>query len=64
MIVMLIVFRYFSLSASIYASAGGLSVDSILAADPEQVHDCIRAVGFHNTKLKNLFAIARILKDK
>lgn len=40
---------------------GGLSVASVLAADPDVVHDCIRQVGFHNNKIKYITQTARIL---
>lgn len=32
---------------------GGLTIESVLAAPDELLHDCIRAVSFHNNKVRH-----------
>jgi endonuclease-3 len=43
---------------------GGLTLESILAVEPEKLNEMIWSVGFHNTKTKNIKLVAEILKEK
>jgi endonuclease-3 len=42
---------------------GGLTLESILAVEPEKLNELIGKVGFHNTKTKNIKKTAEILRD-
>jgi endonuclease-3 len=42
---------------------GGLTLESILAVEPDTLNDLIGKVGFHNTKTKHIKAAALILRD-
>ena len=37
---------------------------SLMNSSPEEIHDCIRMVGFHNTKVKNIIEAARVCQEK
>lgn len=43
---------------------GGLSVDGLLDATPEEINACINKVGFHNIKTGNLAKLAIKLRDE
>jgi endonuclease-3 len=43
---------------------GGLTLESLLAASPEEIDSCIGKVGFHNIKTKNLAKLAIRLRDQ
>lgn len=42
----------------------GLTLANVLAADEEALHDCIRSVGFHNTKTRHLREAAALCRDR
>jgi endonuclease-3 len=42
---------------------GGLTVEAVLAVDPDELNGMIGKVGFHNTKTKNIKRTAVILRD-
>lgn len=43
---------------------GGLTLENILAVEPEKLNELIWVVGFHNNKTKYIKATAEILRDK
>jgi endonuclease-3 len=43
---------------------GGLTLESILAIEPDVLNEFIGKVGFHNTKTKNIKRAAEILRDQ
>lgn len=43
---------------------GSLTLESILACEPERLNELIGKVGFHNTKTKNIKRTAEILRDQ
>lgn len=44
--------------------APGLTLDNILAVEPERLNELIWAVGFHNNKTRYIKAAAPILRDE
>eukprot|EP00924_Labyrinthula_sp_SR-Ha-C_P001152 maker-scaffold_7-snap-gene-15.41-mRNA-1 protein AED:0.01 eAED:0.01 QI:227/1/1/1/0/0.5/2/1107/254 len=41
-----------------------LCLQAVLESKENDVHECIKGIGFHNTKLKNLYKVAKILKER
>ena len=46
------------------AHPSGLTVESVMAMEEEELHDMIRAVGFHNNKVRYIKETTRKLVDE
>lgn len=45
-------------------TTSSLTVPNVLTADPVRLNSCIRQVGFHNVKTKNIIKVAHILHEQ
>ena len=54
----------FQAAANLRKLPGGLTIEALEAATPEEINACINKVGFHNIKTKNLKKLATRLRDE